>query len=177
MKLSQLFEKLEKSKAFKELKKESKDAFFCAGFFILNFKQNTSEYSLDFRDDKNIFTFKFPSQGDEKQEIIKIKAELLPAPKPLDEIDRKLISKLKVDIEQLQPIIEKSMDKNKVIAKLEESIAVLQTLEGKLIWNLTCVCAGFVILNIHINAISGEVTRFEKKNMMDFMTIKKPEKK
>jgi hypothetical protein len=177
MKLGNLLAKLEKSPAYKDFKndKESKDAFFCAAFLIMNFKQKIFENSLDFRNNKNIFTFKIP-EAEDKKEITMQKEELIASRKPLEKINKEELKKLKTDAEDLKEIIQNELDKNKIQTKLDEAIAVLQSLDGKLIWNLTCICAGFTILSLHIDALDGKVLKFEKKNLLDFVSVKKPDK-
>lgn len=177
VKISHLLAKLEKSKIFKDFKsdKENKDTFFCAAFIIINIKQSTFEYSLDFRNNKYIFTFKIPSVDGE--EITLAKEELIEGRKPLEKLEENSASKIKADIEYIKDIAEKEMKKNKIGQSLEEIIAVLQASEGKLVWNLTCMAAAFTIINMSINADSSEVIHFEKKNLMDFVSVKKPEKK
>lgn len=180
MKISNVFSKIEKSKAFNDFKKnpESKEAFFCAGFFILNFKNNISEYSLDFRNDKNIFTFKIPANEKKDEEVTMLKEDLIQASRPLEKIEEKEAkSKFKVDIEDIQKIIQKEMEKAKVTNSLNEIIAVLQIMDGKLLWNLTCMCEGFTILSSQINPKTGELIKFDKKNLMDFVSVKKLDKK
>jgi len=179
MKISQLLEKLEKSKVFKDFRKEKEnsDAFFCAGFIILNFKQNIFEYSLDFRDDKNILTFKIPFADTKDSEITIMKEDLIEGRKPLEKLDEQKAKKIKIDIDEIKAIVEKELKKNKIMQSLDEIIAVLQNQEDKLVWNLTCMCQAFTIINMAIDANSGETVRFEKKNLMDFVSVKKPEKK
>ena len=174
MNLSNLLSKLEKSQTYQDFHKENPDAFFCAAFLIMNLKQNTSENSLDFRDEKDIFSFKILDN-----EIV-LQKELLienPNQKPLEKIDEKKIGKLNVDIEDLQKSAEKELKKNKMENKLEEIIAVLQSDSNALVWSLTCMCAGFAIVSIKIDALSGNILKFDKKNLLDFVSVKKPEKK
>ena len=175
-KLSTLYSKLEKSEALKDLKKnnDAKGAFFCAGFFILNFKQNIFEYSMDFRDQAKIYTFKLP---EDKGDIILQSEDIIPSKKQLDEIKLEEFKRVKVDIENIRAIVEKQLEQNKVSNKLEELIAVLQMEDNKLIWNLTCMCEGFTIISMHIDAQSGNVIKFEKRNLLDFVSVRKPEKK
>lgn len=173
MTLSNLLSKLEKSQAYKDFEKENPGAFLCAAFLIMNIKQNGFENSLDFRDDKNIYTFKIPLDGD----VTMQKEEIMPSRKPLEKIDEKELKKLKVDVEDIQSLVEKELEKNKITSKLDEIIAVLQIFDGKLAWNLTCICEGFTIISMQINAISGKILKFEKKNLLDFVSVKKPEKK
>ena len=179
MKISEILSKLEKSKIFKEFRteKETKDTFFCAAFILLNVKQNIFEYSLDFRDDKHIFTFKIPFADTKDSEIKMAKEELIEGRKPLEKLEEENAKKIKVDIDDLVAIAEKEMKKNKISQSIEEIIAVLQTSEGKLAWYLTCMAAAFTIINLEINAENSEIIRFEKKNLMDFVSVKKPEKK
>lgn len=182
MTLSNLIQTLEKSPAFKDFKKsaEGKSAFLCAAFIIFNLKQNSFENSLDFRNEKDIFTFKMPSDEktkEGKEEIIMQKEELLPSRKQLEKMDEKLLAKIKVEPENLQEIIEKQLKEKKILGNLEEIIAVLQSADGKLAWNLTCIVSGFVILSAQIEALSGNMTKFDKKNLLDFVSVKKPGEK
>lgn len=182
MNLSDLFEKLEKSNIWKTFKKDknSKDAFFCAGFFIMNVKQNKFEYSLDFRNEESLFAFKLPNEEKEDKEPTLTADKLLdspPAPKPLPKIEEKDLKKIKIDIDKLYEFVEKEFKKQKIDG-LEEIIAVLQQSEehGKLIWHLTCMSAGLKITIIIIDALTGEVIKFDKKSILDFVSVKKPGK-
>lgn len=163
MGLKELFARLEKSEAYKKFKAESPDAFLCAGFFILNLKTGSYDYNLDFKNDKQIFTFKIPEH--EESQIIMTQEEILDTQKPLDKISLGI----NVDLENLLEIIEKALLDNAIKSKIEEVIAVLQIHDNQQIWNLTVMCEGFVILLIHINSETGNVIKFEKKNLLDFV--------
>ncbi len=178
MKISDLLHKLEKSEIFKNFRKdnETKDAFFCAAFIILNFKQSMFEYSLDFRNDKNIFTFKVPFADTQNSEITMFKEDLLEGRKPLEKVEEEKAKQIRVDIDDLKLFAEKEIKNNKITQQLEEIIAVLQSQEGKLVWNLTCMASAFTIINMIIDAETGKIIKFDKKNLMDFVSVKKPEK-
>lgn len=175
MKLQTLFSKVEKSGKFKEIKKENKDIFFCAGFMILNFKQKIFEYSLDYRNDKSLFAFKIA--GEDQIDPVLTVDPIVEGPKPLEAIDEKNIPKVKSDIEDIEKVAQKALIDNNIKNSLDEAIAVLQISDNKLIWNLTCICSSFVIINMHIDPFSGKVLKFEKRNLMDFASIKKVDKK
>jgi hypothetical protein len=175
MKLQTLFSKVEKSEKFKEIKKENKDIFFCAGFMILNFKQKVFEYSLDYRNDKSLFAFKMA--GEDQTDPAMSVDPIIEGPKPLEAIDEKNIPKVKCDIEDIEKIAQKALLDNNVKNTLDEAIAVLQISNDKLIWNLTCICSSFVIINMHIDPLNGKVLKFEKRNLMDFASVKKVDKK
>jgi len=175
MKIQTLFKKLETLDKYQEFKKESASAFFCAGFFIMDFKRAKFEYSLDFRDDKNVYGFKIPQ--DESEQLVFTSDPLIETPKPLEKIDTSLISKIKTDIEDLKELIEEALFDNSIKNILEEVIAVLQSLNGTVIWNLTCILSSLSVVNVQIDPFSGEIIKFEKKNLLDFASIKKLDKK
>lgn len=165
MKTIELLKRLEESEEFKSFKEsdEGKDAFLCAGFFVLNFKSNIFDYSLDFRNESKIFSFKIPETKD--SQIIIQAEDLIQAQKPLEKIN----PDVQIDIEQLREIVEKELQKNSIKNKLEEIIAVLQNMNGKMLWNLTIMCEGLTIINSHIDSEKGAILKFEKKNLLDFI--------
>lgn len=168
MLLKEIYAKLEKSNEFKKFKSENPDAFLCAGFFILSFKENRFEYSLDYRNDKQIFTFKIPENPESS--IIVESQDLLASPKPLEKINLDV----QLDLEDIKEIVEKALLDNNIKGKLEEFMAVLQNLDNQIVWNLTVMCEGFTIINMIINSETAGIIKFEKKNLLDF--VKKPEK-
>jgi hypothetical protein len=171
MKIPTLFKlssKLEKSEVFKKFRAEYPNSFFCAGFFILNLKSGVFEYSLDYREDKNIFTFKIPL-GEEA--ISLIKEEIIDIQKPLEKIS----CDTQVDIPELRELIEKQLITNNIKNKLEEIIAVLQMIDNQKVWNLTCMCEGFTIISMHIHSETQGVLKFEKRNLLDFVKMGKKE--
>jgi len=183
MKLSNLFEKLEKSNTWKTFKKseEAENAFFCAGFFIMNFKQNKFEYSLDFRNEESLFAFKIADEDSKEKEPLLTKDKILespPAPKPLPKIEEKDMKKIKIDIDKIKEVVEKELEKNKIDG-LEEVIAVFQQSDEykKLVWHLTCMSAGFKITIIAIDPLTGDILKLDKKSLLDFVSVRKNDKK
>ncbi|MBM3247336.1 hypothetical protein FJZ17_02230 [Candidatus Pacearchaeota archaeon] len=166
--LFELYSRLEKSEVFKKFKAEYPNSFFCAGFFILNFKSDTFEYSLDYREDKNIFTFKIPlGEG----AITLIKEDILDTQKPLEQIS----SDVKVDLPEVRGLVEQALRDNNIKNKLEEVIAVLQLIDNQKLWNLTCMCEGFTIISMHIHSETQGILKFEKRNLLDFVKMGKKE--
>lgn len=169
MLLQQLYARLQKSKEFLAFREQNPDAFLCAGFFIMNFKLNSFEYALDYRNDKQIFTFNIPENTEAS---ITIKADELikdgSAPKLLDEITLDV----QVDLEDLKEKVEKSLAENNIKNKLEEFIAILQKIDNQLVWHLTVVCEGFTILTIIVHSETGNIEKFDKKNIFDFVKKK-----
>jgi len=159
----ELSEKLKKSEVFQKFKSEYPDAFFCAGFFILNFKNDTGDYSLDYRNDKQIFSFKIP-MGESKN-IVMEASDIFEKQTPLAEIT----CDTQVDLEDLREIVEENLAKNNIKNRLEEIIAVLQMIDNNKIWNMTCMCEGFTIISCQVHSETAGVLKFEKKNLLDFV--------
>jgi len=167
MKLSTLFSKLENSPAFNIFRERVPNAFFCAGFFILRIKQDVYEYSLDFKDEKKIYTFKIPEMGDDR--ISLLEDEILDSKKTLEKIETSEIKEIQTDIEDLPIFVEKELQIHGVSNELEEIIAVLQNMDGKMIWHLTCMCEGFCIVTIQINPKTRELISFNRRSITDFV--------
>ena len=159
MNFESTLEKIESSTAFANFKKQHKEAKLCAGFFIIG---EGNQMQLDYcLEDGRIFTFILNDNG----EVQMKEAETLKKQQNLPPIDKEV----KVDLEDVEKILEAKLTEEKVTSKLNKVIAVLQKHEGKQIWNLNCMLANMEILRIHINSEDGEILMFEKKNMMDFI--------
>ena len=162
MNFSQTLKQIESSNEFKEFKKEHKDAYLCAGFFVLDLEQNINQRQLDYSlKNGKIYTF---SSSENKvtlkeAETIEGKKEKLP----------ELSKEIKTDLENLKEVVEKRMEKEEIQNKITKIIAILQKHEDKQIWNLTCMMEGFGMLQVHINSETGEILKFEKRSMFDFV--------
>lgn len=155
-------EEIEKSQAFANFKKKHPDAYFCAGFFVLNYEsqeeqiQKQLDYSLK---DGKIFTFILDKEITIKEaETIEGKQQKLP----------ELNKEVKVDLDDVEKILQEELNQKKLKKPLKV-IAILQQHEKKEIWNLNCVLPGMEILRVHIDSESGNIIKFEKKNMFDFI--------
>jgi len=170
-KIKELISRLNKSKVFKDFQKSNPKAFFCAGFFIIRWKEGLNDFSLDYRDDSQIYSFKIPEK--EGEEITMHAEKILEQQKPLDKLEIDAKSPIKVDLSNLQETVHEQLAKNELKSPLQEIISVLQIIDAKPMWNLTIMLEGFTIITSLINPISGEVVKFEKKNLFDFVKPKK----
>ena len=148
---------IEESDAFKNFKEKNEEAYLCAGFFIIDYQAGKDQQQLDYSlKNGKIFTFLLDKEVQFK-EAETIKTEKLP----------KISSSIKVDLAEVEEIVGKKLKDDKT--KINKIIAVLQKDKDKEIWNLSCMMEGFGILQVHIDAESGEVLKFEKRNMFDFV--------
>ena len=154
--------KLERSQEFQDFKEKNPDAFPCAGFFIRDFKEGNNQTSIDFCNNQEIYTFT-PQTKEQSFQITK--EEILDKTKPLLPFN----TDIEVDLDQLKPIIEAELKKNKIEKQLEKIIAVLQAHEEKTIWNLTCFVEGMKIITIHINSITKEILKFDERSLFDYV--------
>ena len=155
MNFSSALEKIESSQVFKQFKKQHPDAYFCAGFFVIDY-EGTSQQQLDYcLKDGRVFTFIINKEISYKEaETIEGKQQKL----------SKLNKEIKVDLPAVENIV-----KEKVKKKINKIIAVLQEYQDKQIWNLNIMTEGFGITQMHIDSDSGEVLKLEKRNMFDFI--------
>ncbi len=166
MELHELLSKLEKSETFKKFKSENPSAFFCAGFFIFDIKEGRNEYSLDYCSADKIFSF---SMYSDSEAITSREDQILDSSKPLEEVN----VDVKIQLSQLKELTQKELAVKGIEKKLEKIIAVLQNSEGRVIWNLTCMCEGFAIIILHIDANNMEIIKFDNKNLFDFVKMPK----
>lgn len=152
-------EKIEKSEAFEKFKQRYKDAELCVGFFVIDYQgQNQQQLDYCLKDGK-IFTFII------NKEITIKEAETLQGKQnqKLEKLDKEI----KVDLDDVEKILQEKTKGEK--NKLNKIIAVLQKYNNKQIWNLNCMLEGLIILHVNIDSISGEVLKYEKKSMFDFV--------
>ena len=159
MKLQPYLNKLEKSKEFKKFKQKQPEAYICAGFFILDFETKKNQHHLDYYlPNKKIMTFMLDDKIQQKESETVMKK----TPEKLD-INEKL------DLDQIHGIIQDEMKNRTVTEPIKKIIAILQTQEGKDIWNVTCLLGGLKLLKVHIDDSSKSIVRFEEASMMDFV--------
>lgn len=186
MKIKDLVNELEEKNSFREFKKNNPDAFFSAGFFVLNLEGGDETIQLDYfmSGEKKIAAFEFPF-GEPKiyDEVISAPSQnmkqnglgqTLEDGKTTGEIPdmKKQLTDLKIDIDDLASVSKETIIENESKLIPAKIIAVLRDD----IWNLTCMDNALGIVQIKFDALSGEAINFNKGSLMDFMRIKKNHK-
>lgn len=182
----QTYELIENSAVFKKLKQEHPNIELVAGFFILDFLSNDNKDSLDYKlpegkeerkgegnkegkgTENKIYTFEL----DKNKEVIMKQDKLIEQESNTQPKLTKISPNIKIDLNEIPSIAQKQAEENKITAKFHKIIAVLQNHESHLVWNLTCMLDQLIILHILINTETGEIIKFERKNMMDFIRKK-----
>ena len=170
MTFKELIKKVESSEQFKEFKKKNPKAILYSAFFLMRdaagnlvVESQQADYWLG---KNNVATFIL-------DECEKVQHKL----DKLGSADKKftvLNKTIKVDLDDLKKIIKKEVEKFLGDETLSKAIIVLQKIEGKQVWNITCIM-GFRMLRMHIG-MDGKVLKAETGSLMDFLNVQKGEK-
>jgi len=159
MKIQPYINKLNKSKKFKEFIEKNPNAYFSAGFFVLDFQENKNVHQIDYYipNQKKMATFELDKGIDMKISEITDK-NIMPA---------KIEGKTKLDLDVLKGIVEDEMKNHTVTHKLQKIIVILQNLNGNLIWNLNCITSDMGVIKVHIDDETHSVLKFEEISLFD----------
>jgi hypothetical protein len=158
MKVGDLLNEVQESEGYRKFKSENPDAFFSAGFFILNLKDGSESIQMDFfiPSKKKIAAFEFPF-GEAKifeEEVLTMMEQGV---------------EVKYNIDDLESVCRKIIRENDSAVNPTKIIAILK--DG--LWNLTCMDDALGIVRIKLDAVSGDLFNFDKGSLMDFMGVKK----
>ena len=165
MKIGPYVSKLNDSSEFKSFQKEHKDAFMVAGFFVLDLETNNNVHQIDYYvpSKKKVAAFTLDKH------VTMQMLDLMNSKAP-----EKLDLKTNLDLDQLFGILEDEMKNRSITEQIKKIIAILQNIDGKKIWNLSCVLSGMGILNAHVEDSSRTVLKMEKKSLLDFVQKMSP---
>ncbi len=159
MKIKPYIDKLNKSKEFKLFIEKNPNAYFSAGFFVLDFQENKNIHQIDYYipNQKKMATFEL-DKGVEMKISEMTNENIIPA---------KIDSKTKLDLDVLKGIVEDEMKNHTVTHKLHKIIVILQKLDGNIIWNLNCITSDMGVIKMHIDDETHSVLKFETINLFD----------
>ncbi len=147
VKLDMLFEKLKNSEEFKNFKKEHKEAFLYACFFV-----SEGNWQFDYYNPKNRLITTF-----EVSDNIKV----MPIDKAFDDkpkVSELALDKIKVDFNGAMEITKKVISSEYPgDNSFTKTIVILQNLDNKVIWNITLLTSTLKLLNIKLDASTGKV--------------------
>lgn len=161
MKIKPYVDRLNASKEYKEFQKKYDDAFMIAGFFILDLETGNNLHKIDYYvpSEKKIAAFTLDG-GVTMQMLDMINSHILP---------EKLDIKTNIDLDALYGILEDEMKNRSITEEIKKIIAILQTVNGKKVWNLNCVLSGMGILKAHVDDESKTVLKMEKASILDYV--------
>ena len=161
MKIKPYFDKLQKAKEYKQFSLENPDSFMVAGFFVIDFESGSNIHQIDFYVPSKKKVAAFTLDNGVQVQMMKT----LPSKKKPEKLDLNV----KIDLEALAGIIRDEMHNRGISEDIKKMIAVLQTIDGKKIWNINCVLTGMELLRSKIEDESKSVLKIEKSSLMDIM--------
>jgi len=161
MKIQPYVEKLEKSKEYVLFREKYPSAFMIAGFFVIDFEANKNLHQIDFYvpEEKKIAAFTLDNEV-KMQLMGMLENQKIPA---------QLDMSANIDIDALPGILKDGMHNRSISEEIRKMIAVIQTVDGKKIWNINCVLSGMELLKSHIDDESKTVLKMERSSMMDLI--------
>jgi hypothetical protein len=159
MKIQPYIDKLNSSKEFKLFQTKNPKAYFAAGFFVLDFETKKNLHQIDYYDPKSKKMITFTLDGEE--------IELKPGDAANQNIPKKITADINLDLDILKGLVQDEMKNQMVTTKLQKIIAIIQNLNGKLIWNLNCITTDMGIIKVHVDDDSHSILKFEKINLFD----------
>ena len=161
--LRSLKKEVEETPRYKEWKQKNSDSYFVSAFFIgEDFSPKSKQWQFDFYEpnkDKVVSFIYGSDQAVKEEEIFK---------KTKDKIPELLLENLKIDLEKAIDIVEKINKSKHPGETATKRLFILQVLESKSVWNITYISSSFNILNIKIDAISGEVINENFSSILSF---------
>ena len=158
MQIKPYIEKLNSSSKFKEFISSNPDAYFSAGFFVLDFQDNNHLHQIDYYLPKKKKIMTFSVDEDIAMKLSETANKSIP---------KKIEGKINVDLDILKGLVEDEMKNNSITSKLQKIIAILQNIDGKLIWNLNCITTDMGIIKVHLDDDNHSILKFEKINLFD----------
>jgi hypothetical protein len=164
-------EKLMNSEDFLKFKKENPNAYLCSGFFSIDKeKDGQHEQHLDYYvpEFDKIFSFKLLNEG---------KVEMVPVESYNDaekkEKPRKLNDNYDFEFKDIEKMIEKKIEEEKINKKVLKMLFSMQNKEGKDFLIGTVFITGLGLLKCNVDLQEKKIVEFEKKSFFDMMRIVK----
>ena len=148
MNLKEEYSNITNSEEFEELEKEFPEIFLSSIFL------DTKGWQFNFYYNNKLITFVL------ENDLIKTEeSEIYEKNKEFEKLD---LSEVKIELEQVKKITE-----NLTEEEITKKIIILQQKQVPF-WNLTYITSSLNVLNIKINAISGEIMEQNTENIMKF---------
>jgi hypothetical protein len=163
MGFKEAFEGLTRSNVYKEWAKENEGCYLVYGFFMED-KEIAPEWQIGFYDEKadQVTTFVISDKITKNPESDALKKE-----GRIDPLDREKVELDFVDVLETANKVQREEYPQHTPMK---KIFIVQTLEGKTVWNITFISQTFNTLNIKIDATTGAVI---SKKLLSIFRVEK----
>lgn len=155
----QEYKQLINSEKFKSWKNKSKDAYLCS-VFLLKDEEKSSDWQFDYYLlEKNKMTTFIVGKNIEVSKNQKI----FSSSKKIEEISLKDIKFPFDNVVKL--VMPRYKDKRFV-----KEIIIVQSLNSRLLWNVSLVTTDFYLINIKVDAINGKIIEETSSSLLQFKT-------
>ena len=160
-------EKLKNSSDFKKFAKENKEAFLCGCFFIVDKEEGKDKQHFDFYIPSSTKITSFPLENGSEQIDTEIKDGKAPT---------KISMEHDFDFNEIEEIIQKRMEEEKIDKKIQKLLFSLQNIEGRDMFVGTIFISSLGLISATIDLEKMEIKDFKKKSFFDIMNIIKKDK-
>jgi len=157
--IKESLEELKKADVFKEFKEKNKDAYLASCMTIISGEEK-SDLQLDFFQPENHKMTTFIIKDE-----IEMKGEDDVFQKEKKDVEELKLKNVNINLEKMLDIIEKLRKKKYPGEFPNKIIAILQSLDKKTIWNITHLTSTLKILNIKIDAKTGDIISDKIENV------------
>lgn len=154
-----LLKKVESSKEFKDYKKDHKNAYLCSIFMT------ESQTQLSFYSKKTKLVTSFKIKNNKVLLIGKDEKIFQKEKKDLEELH---LDKIKVDSTKAEELVNNLLKEKYPDETPKKEIIILQIINSKVVWNITKITSTFNIINIKIDASSGDILEDKMESVLNF---------
>ena len=159
MKFEHYMKRVEASKEFRKFKKENKEAYLCAGFFVLDFENEKNMHQLDYYLESGKVATILTDNG------IKINISKQAIKKKLLEIKQPVMT----DLDAIRGIVHDEMQNRSITEEIKKIIAIVYIVDNKIVWNLQCILNGLILLHVNVDDSNQSILMFEKFSLLDLI--------
>jgi len=163
-KIDSSLKKLKSSVEFREYHKSYPDCYLASCFKMGDSKINDVSWQFDFYSlrSRKMTSFQIG-------ETIKVQKDqdVFSQGKPPKELE---LNKVKIDFDKAISLVNKVKKKRIPDESINKEIIILQAIDGKAVWNITLLTSAFNVMNIRINANSGEIISENNESILKFKT-------
>ncbi len=155
-------EKLKESGKFKEFIKKNKKALLFSGFFINDKVGEDNKQHFDFYipGKKKMFSFQLEKDCEISENEI-----------PDNNVPEKVDMNVEFEFNDIEEMIKKRMDNEKIKNKIQKLLFSLQSIKGKPFLIGTVFVSMYALLRVNIDLSKMEIIDFQKKSFFDMIKV------
>ena len=155
----ELLNKVKSSETFKNYLKDHKDAYLCSIFMT------DTQIQLSFYSKKTKLVSSFKLENNKVLLIGKDEKIFQKEKKDLEELH---LDEIKVDLNKAKELVNDILKEKYPNETPTKDIIILQIINSKIVWNITKITSTFNIINIKLDAFTGEILEEKIESALNF---------